>query len=155
MLLNTSNLQSVRSRQWCICVLDGIPNFNNFTPGEHLQQVHTKLSLPQRMIKQNQYKPATTESTTPNLSMPFYHNLFLDQIPLHAQWVLVNVYDLLVAQNLQSRIGDAAQVTADQQWGLQHRPQCEVGLVLVMGHASVADLEHVGVVPGTRSSVLG
>ena len=52
---------------------------------------------------------------------------------------------------VRARLGDEiADVTAQDQRGIHHRPQGEVRLVLRLRQVAVADLKHVGVVVGAR-----
>ena len=56
-----------------------------------------------------------------------------------------------MVHTVRARLGDEiADVAAQDQRGIHHRPQGEVRLVLRLRQVAVADLEHVGVVVGAR-----
>ena len=64
-----------------------------------------------------------------------------------AQRILVDRDHLAVRQDVAGVGRHGAQVVARHERGREHAPEAEVGLVLGGGHAPVAHLEHVRVVP--------
>jgi len=70
-----------------------------------------------------------------------------DDVALDAERVLVDLDDLLVEEDRPRLLGHGPEVVAGHERRGHDRPQREMGLVLVEGHAAVADLEHVGIVP--------
>ena len=74
---------------------------------------------------------------------------------LDAKLVLIDGDDLLVHEDLECLLVLLCDITADEKGCLGKSPEGEVGAVLVIGHATVADLEHIGIVPAARTSVLG
>ena len=68
--------------------------------------------------------------------------------------VLVDGDDLPVEQDLLDGVAHGAHVVPGQQRRCQHAPQAHVSAVLGVGHAAVADLEHVGIVPVARAGIL-
>ena len=112
------------------------------------------------LVQQNDGELTAHQRTGPDLEVTLGHvavHLLVSSlvaphtVTLHAQSVLVHGDGLLVAQNLQRLGRSLGQVAADQQRSLHQAPQGEVRLVLLEGHASVAHLQHIGVVPATRA----
>ena len=72
--------------------------------------------------------------------------------PLHAQRVLVDGDDVAVGHDGRRLVRHGANVVAKDQRRSHHAPHREVRTVLIDRHA-VAHLEHVGVVPVTRTGI--
>ncbi|KAG6556476.1 hypothetical protein Mapa_002421 [Marchantia paleacea] len=70
-----------------------------------------------------------------------------DSPALHSQRILVHVDDLFVGENFQHLSRHVPHIASDEQRGLHESPDAEVGSAFVHGHAPVANLEHVGIIP--------
>ena len=66
---------------------------------------------------------------------------------LFAELVLIDRDDFLVHEDVGDRRLHVADVVAGQQGRGQQAPQAHVRLVFGVGHAAVADFQHVGIVP--------
>lgn len=98
-------------------------------------------------------KPVVAELAAPHLPVERGRLLVDDQVGLLAQRVLVDCDHFLVAQDGQGLLRDAAEAAANQKRRLQGSPKREVRLVLIIGHQSVADFQHIRIVPAARSSI--
>src|SRR6185312_13155922 len=70
---------------------------------------------------------------------------------LLAQWILVYGNHLAVRQNgnrVRSHPGEI--ISRDERRG-EYRPETEVSAVFVFGHATIADFQHVGIIPVSRA----
>src|ERR1035437_6922496 len=76
-----------------------------------------------------------------------------DAHALMAGLILIDRDDFLVEQNLLDGVAHGAHVVPCQQRRGQHAPQAHVGAVFGVGHAAIADFEHVGIVPVARSGI--
>src|SRR5450432_1666161 len=86
---------------------------------------------------------------------PDFHRAILRYTnALLAKLVLIHRDHFLVHQDIGDRGLHVADVVAGQQRRGQQAPQAHVGLVFDVGHAAVADLQHVGVVPVADAGVL-
>ena len=66
--------------------------------------------------------------------------------------VLIHSDQVSVHENINGRLGSDGKIATDDQRSLGHHPKGEVGLLLLVGKTTVADLEHVRIVPGTRAT---
>ena len=64
--------------------------------------------------------------------------------------VLVDGDEVIVLENVQTVFADVSDIIAHDQRTLGKTPQREVSLLLGDSHASVAHLQHVGIIPMTR-----
>ena len=75
-------------------------------------------------------------------------------VSLNAKRVLIDSDGLSIGEDVEGVSGHLGDVTADQQRGLDEAPEGEVCLVLICGHATIANLEHVGVIEAAWASQL-
>ena len=76
-------------------------------------------------------------------------------VALFAERVLVNGDGFFAGEQAPVGIAHLAKIVAGEQRRGQQHPKRHVRLVLVERHTAVADLQHVGIVPVSRPSVLG
>ena len=69
-------------------------------------------------------------------------------------WILIDGNKILVHQDGERCLRHGGDVAADDQRSLGHGPKSEVGLLLFVREAAIADLEHVRIVPGSWSTSL-
>ena len=86
---------------------------------------------------------------------PDFDGAFLgDADALFAELVLIDGDDFFVHEDVGDRRLHVADVVAGEQGRGQQAPEAHVGLVFGVGHAAVADFQHVGVVPVAGAGVL-
>src|SRR6266571_2393563 len=95
--------------------------------------------------KTNRYA-AVRQRLGPNFQRAFRRQA----VPLHAFRVLVHGNRFLVQQNRQIHGSHSSQIVPGQQWCGQQAPQCHVRDVFVAAHASVANFQHVRIIPMPR-----
>jgi len=74
---------------------------------------------------------------------------------LDTKRILVDGDDFLVHENLPGVGVLLGHIAADEKRSLGESPEGEVSAVLVSSHTTVTDLEHIRIVPATRTSVVG
>ena len=79
--------------------------------------------------------------------------IFPDALAFAPERVLINRDYFFVGKNVVNLRPHIAQVVARYQRRGQHRPQAEVGSVLSVAHATVADFEHIRIVPVSRPGI--
>src|ERR1035437_4126243 len=84
----------------------------------------------------------------------FQFAVLADADALMTGLVLIDGDDFLVEQDLLDGVAHGAHVVPGQERRGQHAPQAHVRAVLGVGHAAVADFEHVGIVPAARTGIL-
>src|ERR1035437_3842998 len=84
----------------------------------------------------------------------FQFAVLADADALMTGLVLIDGDDFLVEQDLLGGVAHGAHVVPGQERRGQHAPQAHVRAVLGVGHAAVADFEHVGIVPAARTGIL-
>ena len=78
--------------------------------------------------------------------------LFMNQFGLVAARVLVNSDDILVSQNCERLFGNSGQITSYDKRSLGECPKREMGSLLSLSKEAISYLEHIWVIPVTRSS---
>ena len=75
-----------------------------------------------------------------------------DTVTLDTERILVDGNDLSVLEDVEGLIGGLGEIATDEKRSLHESPEGEVSDVLVVGHTTVTDLEHIGIVPATGTS---
>src|SRR6185437_14211838 len=74
---------------------------------------------------------------------------------LFAQTVLVDGDHIAIEEDVLCRLRHAPEIVTCQQRSRKQAPQAHVSSVLLVCHASIADLKHVGIIPVSRRSLWG
>ncbi len=75
-----------------------------------------------------------------------------DTVTLDTERILVDGNDLGVLEDVEGLIGGLGEIATNEERSLHESPEREVGDVLVVGHTTVTDLKHIGIVPATGTS---
>jgi len=70
---------------------------------------------------------------------------------LNAQVILAELDHLSIRENRFGGIAHLGHIATNQQGRLDQRPQRKVRLILDIAHTTVANLEHIGIIPTARS----
>lgn len=140
--------------QGLILLINDIPYRCDFLAWEHLAKVQRENGFNFEAIEAYDYIPAFAQDSAPDLSVMADGFLIEEEVCLHAKGILVDRDDFLVAEDGERGLSDALQVAADEQWRFQGCPKGEVGLVLVVSHEPIANLQHVRIIPCARLCVL-
>jgi len=73
---------------------------------------------------------------------------------LDTQRILVDSDNFLVQENLEGLRVLLGDITANKKRSLNESPEREVSAIFIISHTTVADLEHIGIVPATRARVI-
>jgi len=77
-----------------------------------------------------------------------------DLASLYTQRILVDSNNFIIHENVTGVLRHLCDVATDDKRCLGKSPEREMCAVFISGHAAVANLQHVGIVPATRTSII-
>mmetsp|Transcript_17908 Transcript_17908/g.45796 ORF Transcript_17908/g.45796 Transcript_17908/m.45796 type:complete len:253 (+) Transcript_17908:569-1327(+) len=120
----------------------------------HIDEAAEDLTLLVTAVPKCDSDAASCEWSGPRLQSRWVGRSLLHQAARDAEAVLIDCNDISVAQDLERHGRRIAKVGADYQWCLEQAPNRKVAAVLHIGHATIPNLEHIWVVPASRSGIV-